>query len=123
MLGVSRGALSRLLAHPWPGNVRELERATERAVLLSPDGGTLESRHFAAAETLPETVAAKETPAAETPPPRTLQEQVDAVERRALLEALAAAGGNKTRAAETLGITRNGLAMKMKRLGIRFGEP
>jgi two-component system response regulator PilR (NtrC family) len=49
---------------------------------------------------------------------RPLQERVDEVERQAIREALAAADGVKTHAAELLGVTRNGLALKMKRLGL-----
>ncbi|HEY0555160.1 MAG TPA: sigma 54-interacting transcriptional regulator [Thermoanaerobaculia bacterium] len=113
--GVSRRALSALLAYDWPGNVRELESAIERAVLLCPDGGTLQREHLGTLE-----------PVATSPPPRgdlseptgTLQEQVEALEREAILRALAAAKGNKSKAAGLLGITRNGLSLKMDRLKI-----
>ncbi len=44
--GVSRKALALLAAYDWPGNVRELKNEVERAVLLCPDGGVLESAHF-----------------------------------------------------------------------------
>jgi two-component system NtrC family response regulator len=47
-----------------------------------------------------------------------LQARIDSVERAAIEQALAAAGGNRSAAARMLGITRNGLAMKMARLGI-----
>lgn len=47
-----------------------------------------------------------------------LAAQVDALERRAILDALALFEGNKSKVARHLGITRNGLALKMKRLGI-----
>ena len=49
---------------------------------------------------------------------RPLQERLDDVERQAIRQALAATGGVKARAAELLGITRNGLSLKLKRLGI-----
>ncbi|HEX4960766.1 MAG TPA: sigma 54-interacting transcriptional regulator [Thermoanaerobaculia bacterium] len=117
--GVSRRALSALLAYDWPGNVRELETSVERAVLLCPDGGSLQREHFgilepATAESLP----AAPPPARPDPPEAsgTLQDQVDALEREAILRALATAGGNKSKAARLLGITRNGLALKMERL-------
>src|SRR5436305_12434350 len=48
--GVSRRALSALRAHDWPGNIRELETAIERAVLLCPDGGTLQREHLGSLE-------------------------------------------------------------------------
>ncbi|HMB51773.1 MAG TPA: sigma 54-dependent Fis family transcriptional regulator [Thermoanaerobaculia bacterium] len=143
--GVTRQALDRLLDYDWPGNVRELEYEIERAVLLCPDGGPLEAAHFpalgagrSASETASEagdggggaTADADRGPeelASDTdtvPPPgefRPLQDRLDEVEREAIQEALAASGGVKSRAADLLSITRNGLAMKMKRLGLDEG--
>jgi DNA-binding NtrC family response regulator len=54
------------------------------------------------------------------PPPSqsSLQERVNTIEREAILDALNRSGGNKSAAARLLGITRNGLALKMSRLGI-----
>ncbi len=119
--GVSRRALSTLLAHDWPGNVRELESTIERAVLLCPDGGTLQREHLGGLEEAAAEPVASAPPAArmDLPAPTgTLQEQVDALEREAILRALAAAKGNKSKAAGVLGITRNGLSLKMERLKI-----
>ena len=138
--GVTRHALDRLLAYGWPGNVRELEYEIERAVLHCPDGGPLESDHFPAlADGDPSAVgddgtvdvAAADGGAAtdgggrlrdtDTVPAaafRPLQKRIEAIERQAIQEALVVAGGVKSKAAELLAITRNGLAMKMKRLGL-----
>jgi two-component system response regulator PilR (NtrC family) len=112
--GVSRRALALLHHHPWPGNVRELERQLEQAVVRCLDGGTLQREHFPdLAEPAPE-------PAVETVPvpaeSGTLQEQVDALERDAIRRALAETDGNKTRAAQKLGLSRYGLQLKMRRL-------
>jgi len=133
--GISRRALSILEAHDWPGNVRELRSEIERAVLLCPDGGTLSSRCF---ESLRVGVNPGDAPGphhddlktlSDTPvPPKpapghpTLAARVDELEVRAIVEALAATHGNRTAAAQRLGITRNGLALKMKRLGISAPE-
>jgi DNA-binding NtrC family response regulator/pSer/pThr/pTyr-binding forkhead associated (FHA) protein len=138
--GVTRQTLDRLLDYDWPGNVRELEYEIERAVLLCPDGGPLEAAHFPAlgvGRTQTEAGAERdeggsaeviggsaERPSSDTdtvPPAggfRPLQDRLDEVERKAILEALAASGGVKSRAADLLAITRNGLSMKMKRLGL-----
>jgi transcriptional regulator with PAS, ATPase and Fis domain len=120
--GVSRGALRLLLEHDWPGNVRELESEVERAVLLCPDGGLLQREHFLIPGSPPPRNQEPRPPVPATPEAGTtsqsLQEQVEALERQAIFAALAAARGNKTAAARALGITRNGLAFKMKRLGI-----
>jgi DNA-binding NtrC family response regulator len=117
--GISQGALRLFLEHDWPGNVRELESEVERAVLLCPDGGLLQREHFAISAPSPPREPVQPAPTSGSgTPSRILQEQVDALERQAILAALAAAGGNKTAAARALGVTRNGLALKMKRLGI-----
>lgn len=129
--GVTRKALALLMEHQWPGNVRELQNEIERAVLMCPDGGTLQGEHFGAvrwaidhhAEIEPADRPAvrqeeDEPAAAESSAGNSLQDQVDALERKAILDALRAARGNKTRAAKLLGVTRNGLAMKMARLKI-----
>jgi DNA-binding NtrC family response regulator len=123
--GVSRGALKLLMEHDWPGNVRELQNEVERAVLLC-DHGTLQSEHFAPIRWVVEQERVRESapsatlPEAPQPPstPNTLHDAVDAVERKAIVDALRLARGNRTRAAKMLGITRNGLAMKMDRLKI-----
>jgi DNA-binding NtrC family response regulator len=125
--GVSRRALATLVAYDWPGNVRQLEHAIEQAVLLAPDGALLQAEHFTSIERTASHAAhrAAEVGAAQPPeaataisgsPPQTLSQQVDDLERRAIGEALQRAGGNRSRAAKLLGITRNGLALKMRRL-------
>ncbi len=131
--GISRKAMSLLLEHDWPGNIRELQNEVARAVLFSHDRGVLHIQHFGA---VGEAVAShrkqdsgqtsSDVASSITEPSRdhgdqqdkTLQERVDDLERAAILAALDAANGNKSRAARALGVTRNGLAMKMKRLGI-----
>lgn len=114
ILGVSRRALALLMEHSWPGNVRELQDEAERAVLLCPDGGALQSEHFRIARSEPQPPLSSPEP----PLAPTLQQRVDDLERQAILDAMTACGGNKTRAARTLGLTRNGLNLKLKRLGI-----
>ena len=138
--GVSRRALNVLLQHDWPGNVRELESEVRRAVLVCPNGNALQSEHLGSVRWMVDSRAAASTPAAvspaeengqpelpETPEPpsdpaATLQSRVDATERVAIEEALRASGGNHSLAARRLGITRNGLAMKMRRLGMKKPE-
>jgi two-component system response regulator HydG len=131
IIGISRKAMSLLLDHDWPGNVRELQNEVARAVLFSHDRGVRHSEQF---ETVAKAVVAHrssgapdvlhETPSVQVPDDEpvtddmTLQDRVDAVEKDAILRAMTAAGGNKSQAARRLGITRNGLAMKMKRLGL-----
>ncbi len=130
--GLSVRALEMLEAHPWPGNVRELEAALTRAVMRC-RGGVLESQHFhdlrplqARGPASPETSEPRHTsrpapgdgpaPDAHHPPP--LKQRLEAEERRALSEALAATGGNRSQAAKLLQISRQGLIDKLRRLGL-----
>jgi DNA-binding NtrC family response regulator len=115
-----------LRAYPWPGNVRELQNGLERAVAMSPRE-VLRPEHFLAhllrfargvrKETTP---GAAEADGEETwaKPPGSLASVKAEAERSAILSALAAVGGNRTRAAELLRIHRVKLHEKIKRYGI-----
>jgi len=98
-------ALSRI---DFPGNVRELRNAVERSIALASPDAPVTSRHLVTStgESLPPPVSRAGT----------LKERVEQVEREAILEALAGCEGNRTRAAESLGLSRQGLRYKMRRL-------
>jgi two-component system response regulator HydG len=107
---LSDAALAALKEYDWPGNVRELENAIERAVVVS-------SSTVIEPEALPERVL-------EAPPPRLgvtdlpPNPTMEVVERAYILWVLQAEGGNKTRAAEVLGIDPSTLYRKLNRYGI-----
>ena len=104
-------ALSALQAYDWPGNVRELENALERAAVLSQDGEI-------PASALPSRVTEeKQQPLVSDnlPPNPTLE----IIERAYMLWVLQSEGGNKTRAAEVLGIDPSTLYRKLLRYGIQ----
>ena len=117
---LSRGALDRLLEHHWPGNVRELENEIERLWVLSGDEQLIGDEH------LTPTIGRGPAPAKapETPSEGfvikgdTLPEAVEALERKMIAEGLRAAKGNKTRAAEKLGISRRNLIRKVQSYGL-----
>jgi DNA-binding NtrC family response regulator len=113
--GITVKALRALMDHAWPGNVRELEHEVRRLVYLCPPGQAIDSTLIA-----PEIRAGAAAGGAAGPAslPLDLQQNVDATERRLIREALERAGGNRSHAARLLGISRNGLAIKMERLGI-----
>jgi transcriptional regulator with PAS, ATPase and Fis domain len=96
--------LARLVAFPWPGNVRELENEIERLVVLSGDESTI------AAELLSPRIRDHE-PAATNGDVDTssLPAAVEALERRMISAAMRRHGGNKTRAAEELRVSRRNL--------------
>ena len=111
-------ALERLRAYPWPGNVRELRTAIEHGVVMSNDP-VIDVRHLPAfladqgesdAPTAP--AAAKIDLAA----PAELN--LHALETRTIRAALEQAGGNRTRAADLLGVSRRTLQRKLKELGL-----
>jgi two-component system response regulator HydG len=95
--------------YPWPGNVRELENALERAWILTP-GEVIDI------DALPERVTSPT-------PPRILDDRaspnpaLDVIERAYIMWVLESEGGNKTRAAETLGIDPSTLHRKLSRFG------
>ncbi len=102
---VTAAARELLVAHTWPGNVRELENVVSRALALNPTGVIVP-------EDLPETIrrpAAAGAPAVAGPAARGDRPTLAELERRYAAQVLAEQGGNKTRAAEILGIDRKTL--------------
>ncbi len=106
---LSDGAMEAIQGYLWPGNVRELENALERAWIMTP-GGRIE------AGALPERVTSP-TPARLVDERATHNPTLDMVERAYILWVLSSEGGNKTRAAETLGIDPSTLHRKLSRFG------
>jgi DNA-binding NtrC family response regulator len=109
--GPNDEALALLLAYRWPGNVRELRNVIERAILL-------ESDEWILAEHLPLEVVSAGGSGQKVLETRLHTEgtitTLAQAERIAIEMALAHAGGNKTRAAEALGISRQTLRTKLK---------
>ncbi|MEO6391724.1 MAG: sigma-54 dependent transcriptional regulator [Pyrinomonadaceae bacterium] len=105
-LTFTEGAIKRLIAHDWPGNVRELESAIENAALRA-RGSTI------AAEDLPEKLqsAAVRTAAGRSSLTAIYDDlpSLNELERRYLIHVLEVVEGNRTRAAEVLGIDRRTL--------------
>jgi DNA-binding NtrC family response regulator len=94
------------LAHPWPGNVRELRNVIERAVLLE-EGPVLELRHLP-----PDLAREDRLPRFPEDGIPSLQE----IEDQHILRVLEYTEDNKSQAARLLGISRQSLLDRLKRL-------
>ena len=120
--GMTSRALGVLTAHAWPGNVRELEHEMRRLVYLCAEGQAIDSTMISAHIAGPESAGAFPEDSRDGPDSFDLEKNLEGHERRFIVKALKKAGGNRTKAAHLLGISRNGLAIKMERLGIRGEE-
>jgi len=98
---ITVNGLSALRAHHWPGNVRELSHSIERALILSEDDELAESDF-------------RFTPAANT----STSLDLEANERRMVVQALEQAAGNISHAADALGITRAALYRRIEKFGL-----
>lgn len=100
-------AIGALELHAWSGNVRELKNAIERMVAMSSPGPLGEADVRRA-------LISKSVETAKIENPQTLED----AEKEHVLEALRLSGGNRTRAAERLGIQRRTLYKKLERWGL-----
>ncbi len=104
----------------WPGNVRQLRNEVQRAVAMAAPGGTVGPEHLSADLTAPQA----SPPPAGGPAPMTLRggqtlaSVVDDIERDLIREMLARHRGNISESARSLGLTRRGLYLKLRRLGL-----
>ena len=110
---LSPAALEALGRYDFPGNIRELENILERAVALSASAEIgVEDLRLAPS-------AAERAGQAPEAAGEALPDYLDGLERKAILDALAKTGFNRTAAAKALGITFRQLRYRMQRLGIR----
>jgi len=117
--GVEPRVMTALKRYRWPGNIRQLENVVERMVLMG-DEPTLLATDLPEEfdELLPETSGPSGAPEKESFK-ELVRRQTQNVERDLIEKALADTGGNVTRTAEKLGLSRKGLQLKMKELGIK----
>lgn len=113
--GISHPAGKLLLSHGWPGNVRELRNVVERAMVLE-DADRIQTASLQISsngagipEALHATVGESEAP---------FQTSLEEAGKNLLTRALKRSGGNQTRAAVLLGITRDTLRYKMKKFNL-----
>jgi two-component system response regulator HupR/HoxA len=124
--GVTAEAFACLRQFDWPGNVRELQNEVQRAVVLAEHGEALGVAHLsprlrgeAAAAPADSPAPAAAEPATAGAPAAQLREARAAFEARHIADVLRQQGGNVSRAAVVLGLSRMQLHRKLKEYGIR----
>jgi transcriptional regulator with PAS, ATPase and Fis domain len=107
---LTAAAMNALSAYDWPGNIRELMNEVERAALVCGDEERIDASH------LSEKIAGPQHSAAASHSPRSgsLKTAVSENERQMIADTLERHGGNRTRAAEELEVSRWGLVQKIK---------
>jgi hydrogenase-4 transcriptional activator len=115
---LSAGVLELFSQYPWPGNVRQLRNEVQRAVALTTAGGTVTPDMLSPELTrlqedgpLPSSAGARRRQLS-------LAAAVDELERELIRDTLDRSAGNISEAARTLGVTRRGLYLKLRRLGL-----
>jgi two-component system NtrC family response regulator len=114
--GITVKALRALGEYGWPGNVRELEHEVRRLVYLCPAGQAIDSGMLS--DHIVPSAPEDNTRADLVSASLDLAAATERLERQLIRAALGRTGGNRTAAAKLLGISRNGLAIKMERFGI-----
>lgn len=105
--GFAPEAMDRMMSYAWPGNVRELENCVQRAIALG-SGPMLQLKD------LPPVMLGTIKSQAQPGEPHTLED----LERRAIVNALETAGGDRIRAAKLLGIGKTTIYRKLKEYGL-----
>ncbi len=109
--GLSDDSMGILLHQDWQGNVRELENVIEYAFILCP-GGLIEPRHLP--KHFQSGISAGPSPEGDS---------MADIESRAIMDALARNGWNRTAAARSLGLDRTTIWRKIRRLGLKVPKP
>jgi hydrogenase-4 transcriptional activator len=114
---LSKETLDLFSQHWWPGNVRQLRNEIQRAVAMSAPGGLVGPEHLSPdfASLAEQPVASPRTSPRPTGP---LNVAIEQLEREIIQDMLTHTDGNISEAARSLGLTRRGLYLKMRRLGL-----
>jgi two-component system response regulator AtoC len=115
--GLAKDVEKLFLNYPWPGNVRELKNAVERAMIFE-EGSTITSRHLLFLANRPSLAPAAPASGRRAPDGLTLPE----AEKEMVAQALKKSGGNTSEAARRLGVSRDTLRYKIKKMKLDAGS-
>lgn len=118
VLGISASAIEKFSAYNFPGNVRELENEVRRMVAMASDGEYVTTRHMSPAILAAELQRAYHKSTVQSVEGKDLKEQVENLEKQIVKTALTKNRWNQSKAAEELGLSRVGLANKVKRYNL-----
>jgi DNA-binding NtrC family response regulator len=113
--GVDSAAMRLLMSLTWKGNIRELDNVLERAMILG-------NGEWVTPSELPQQGGREEAPPPQRPVERRLKEAVHAYEKSHIESVLQETKGDRTRAAELLGLSRSSLYRKMEQVGIPLND-
>ncbi len=118
VLGVANDVIETFKAYTFPGNVRELENEIRRMVAVAKDGEYLTRRHLSPELAKLRAVAPPAAKLGLTADGKTLKEMVESLEQQLVLHTLEKQRWNQSRAARELGLSRVGLANKIRRYAL-----
>jgi DNA-binding NtrC family response regulator len=115
---LAAGTLDLFVRYWWPGNIRQLRNEIQRAVAMSVAGGSIEPEHLSADLAAPPVSPDAGGGLVLGQTPRNLAFAVQEVEKDLIVTTLTRTRGNISEAARVLGLTRRGLYLKLRRLGL-----
>ncbi len=118
ILGLSASLIEKLSHYEFPGNIRELENEIRRIVVLTGDGEYLTTQHLSPSVLSATQKRQTEPRNAFLPSGETLKDQVESLERHLVESTLHRCRWNQSKAADALGLSRVGLANKIRRYGL-----
>jgi len=125
--GIRQEVMEKLIKHPWPGNIRQLENVIERMVLMSENVELcVDDLPAGFLDDINKSINPSSAPASPADTSDSsgnlkdiVKQKTQVLERGLIEKALDETNGNVTRAAEKLGLSRKGLQLKIKELGVR----
>jgi transcriptional regulator with GAF, ATPase, and Fis domain len=108
-----------LLRYEWPGNIRELENLIERMMLLAQNNIITLQEIPGEFKTAVDKAIITQTDNSKKPFKDFMRNHMENVERQMIIKCLEESGGNVTKAAKELGLSRKGLQLKMIKYGLR----